>query len=163
MPNSLYVHVPQGSSRHVHKDFVKTVSDMIQWNSSAKRPKCATCLLRRLDIEYSDSYLQVLQERGYSSSQLTPKMSANLWTAMCEDANLQTGQHCIINSYLSYHFGKCVCVSEQEIAEVGSNYVPYVTANRVIVGHKKKILYSHRSAYDLFQCYGRTIFEDSRT
>jgi hypothetical protein len=52
-------------------------------------------------------------------------------------------------------------VSEREIREVGSNYVPYVTANRVIVGHKKKILYSHRSAYDLFQCYGRTIFEDS--
>jgi hypothetical protein len=30
-----------------------------------------------------------------------------------------------------------------------------------MVGHKKKILYSHRSAYDLFQCYGRTIVEDS--
>ena len=90
-------------------------------------------------------------------------MSANLWTAMCEDANLQTGQQRIINSYLSYHFGKRVCVSESEIAEVGSNYFPYVTANQVIVGQKKKILYFHWSAYDLFQCYGRTIFEDSRT
>jgi hypothetical protein len=160
-PKLLYVHVPQGSSRNVHKAFVKTVSDMIQWNSADARHKCATCLLRRLDKDYSDSYLQVLQERGYASSQLAPKMSANLWTAMYKDANLQTGQQRIINSYLSYHFGKRVSVSEREIREVGLNYVPYVTANRVIVGHKKKILYSHRSAYDLFQCYGRTIFEDS--
>ena len=67
-------------------------------------------------------------------------MSANLWTAMCEDANLQTGQQRIINLYLLYHFGKRVCVSEREITEVGSNYVPYVTANRVLVGQKKKIL-----------------------
>jgi hypothetical protein len=89
-------------------------------------------------------------------------MSANLWTAMCEDANnLQTGQQSIINSYLSYHFGKQASVSEREIREVGSNDVPYVTVSRVIVGHKKKILYSHRSTYDLFQCYGRAIFEDS--
>jgi len=35
-PNSLYVHVPQGSSRRVHKDFITTVTDMIQWNSSDK-------------------------------------------------------------------------------------------------------------------------------
>jgi hypothetical protein len=135
---------------------------MIQWNSSDARPKCATRLLRRLDKDYSDSYLEVLQERGYSSTQLTPKMSANLWTAMCEDANLQTGQQRVINSYLLYHFGKRVSVSEQEIRDVGSKYVPYVTANWVIEGHKKKILYSHRSAYDLFQHYARTIFEDSQ-
>jgi hypothetical protein len=160
-PKLLYVHFPQGSSRNVHKAFVKTVSDMIQWNLADARHKCATCLLRRLDKDYSDSYLQVLQERGCTFSQLTPKMSANLWTAMCEDANLQTDQQRIINSYLSYHFGKRVSVSEREIREVGSNYVPYVTANPVIIGHKKKISYPHRSAYDLFQCYGRTTFEDS--
>jgi hypothetical protein len=142
-PKLLYVHVPQGLSRNVHKAFVKTVSDMIQWNSADARQKCATRLSRRLDKDYSDSYLQVLQESGYALSQLAPKMSANLWTAMCEDINLQTGQQRIINSYLSYHFGKRVYVSEQEIREAGSNYVPYVTANRVIVGHKKKILYSH--------------------
>jgi hypothetical protein len=52
-------------------------------------------------------------------------------------------------------------VFEREIREAGSNYVPYVTTDGVIVGRKKNILYSHRSAYDLFQCYGRTIFEDS--
>jgi hypothetical protein len=91
-PNSFYVQVPQDSSRRIHHDFVKTVSTMIQWNSDEGRTKCATHVLRRLDKEYSDSFLQVLQERGYSSTQLTPKMSANLWTAMCKDANLQTGQ-----------------------------------------------------------------------
>jgi hypothetical protein len=160
-PKSMYVHVPQGSSRNVHKVFDKTLSDTIQWNSADARHKCATRLLRRLNKDHSDSYLQVLQKRGYASSHLAPKMSANLWTAMCEDANLQTGQQRIFNSYLSYHFGKRVSVSEREIREAGSNYVPYVTANRVIIGHKKKMLYPHRSAYDLFQCYGRTIFEDS--
>jgi hypothetical protein len=88
MPNALYVHVPQGSSRRIHHDFLKTVYNMIQRNSSDGRTKCATGLLCRLAKEYSDSYLQVLQERGYSSMQLAPKMSANLWKAMCEDANL---------------------------------------------------------------------------
>jgi hypothetical protein len=161
-PNSLYVQVPQGSSRRIHHDFNNTVSTMIKLNSNEGRAKCTTRLLRRLDRESPDCFLQVMQERGYSSTQLTPKMSANLWTAMCEDANLQTGQQRIINSYLSYHFGKRVCVSEREITEVGSDYVPYVTANRLIEGQKKKILYSHRSAHDLFQCYGRTIFEGSR-
>jgi hypothetical protein len=70
---------------------------MVQWNSTDARQKCATRLLRQLEKDYSDSYLQELQERGYASSQLAPKMSTNLWTAMCEDANLQTGQQRIIN------------------------------------------------------------------
>jgi hypothetical protein len=133
------VHVPQGSSRSVQKVLVKTVSDVIKWNLTDARQKCATRLLRWLDKDYSDSYFQVLQETGYASSQLAPKMSTNLWTAMWGDANLQTGQQRIINSYLLYHLGKRVSVPEREIREVGSNYVPYVTANRVIVGHKKKI------------------------
>jgi hypothetical protein len=85
-PKLLYVHVPQGPSRSDHKVFVKMVSDMIQWNSTDARQKCATRLLRRLNKDYYDSYLQVLQEGWYTSSQLAPKMSANLWTAMCKDA-----------------------------------------------------------------------------
>ncbi len=109
-PKSLYVHVPQGSSRNVHKAFVKTVSDMIQWNSADARHKCATRLLRRLDKDYSDSYLQELQERGYASSQLAPKMSANLWTAMCKNANLQTCR--LANSASSTHTSHIILVNE---------------------------------------------------
>jgi hypothetical protein len=111
-PKSLYVHVPQGTSSNVHKAFVKTVSDTIQWNSTDARQKCATRLLHRLDKDYSDNYLQVLHERGYALSQLAPKMSANLWTAMWEDANLQTGQQGIINLYLSTHTSHIILVNE---------------------------------------------------
>ncbi len=57
-PKSLHVYVPQGLSRSVQKVLVKTVSDMIQWNSADARQKCATHLSRRLDKDYSDSYLQ---------------------------------------------------------------------------------------------------------
>jgi hypothetical protein len=79
-----------------------------------------------LDIDYSDCYLQILHDMGYAATRLTPKMSANLWTSMCEDANLQTGQQqCIVNSFILYHLGKRVCVKEQEITEGGSNFVPY--------------------------------------
>jgi hypothetical protein len=70
------------------------------------------------------------------------------------------GKQCIINSYLPFHFGKRVCVSDQEITEVGPDYIPYVSANRLIEGQTKKILYSHWSVHDVFQCYGRTILED---
>jgi hypothetical protein len=83
--------------------------------------------------------------------QLTPKMSANLWRSTYEDANLQTCRpadwpttHSIIISNILYNLGKQVCVSEQGIKEGSSNYVTYVTANWVIVGHKKM-------SYDLFQ------------
>jgi hypothetical protein len=36
-PKLLHVYVPQGPSRNVHKAFVKTVSDMIQWNLTDAR------------------------------------------------------------------------------------------------------------------------------
>jgi hypothetical protein len=65
-------------------------------------------------------------------------------------SSTRTSHIILVNEYL--------CVNKKSEKPVRT---PCVTANRDMVGHKKKILYSHRSAYDLFQCYGRTIVEDS--
>jgi hypothetical protein len=91
MPNSDYIRVPKSSSARTQQAFSNTASKMIEWNSTETRSGCVSTLLRRLDKAYPDNCLQVAQERGYST-QLTTKMSAEFWSAMREDTNLNTGQ-----------------------------------------------------------------------
>ena len=111
--NKVFVHVPEGTSVSSNKRIGKTVGGMIQFatkeNSDAQK-NCATEVLRVINNLDADSFLTVAQREGYCT-QLTPKISAEFWGAMAEEANLKARQQRTINAYLSYHFGKRICVS----------------------------------------------------
>jgi hypothetical protein len=157
--SKVYVQLPSTLSISSRRRFASSVSGMILQAPEESRRALMTTLLQRCDRQDPDTFLDVAIEQGYCT-QKTPRMSAHYWVAMVEDANLRTGQERIINAYLTEHFGKRMCVSEKEVGKVGSKYVPYTTTRRTF--DDRKILFSHRSATDLFRQYATTIFGDDR-
>ena len=108
----------------------------------------ASAILKRIDHEFPDSFLDVAVDRGHST-QKTPKTSANHWVAMCDDANLRTGQSGIVNAHSTEHFGKNIAVSLQEMASAGSVFVPCARQPRMF--GKEKVDCAHRFAVELFK------------
>jgi hypothetical protein len=119
-------------------------------NNDESLKSCATSVIRGLENEFKDSFLDVAKERGYSTS-LAGKMSAEYWNAMAEAANLRTTQQIQISRFLTQHFGHKVVVSQRELAAFGSEFVPYETFHEIIGG--KKILYSFRDLAQLLEFY----------
>ena len=122
----LYVQIPTGTSSSTNRNFTQRIKEMIKW-----REKCGTkientieIVLRMLEKISPNTFLQVSKDKGYCNN-LTPKITATYWIAMSEAAGLRITQQRIIKRYLSFHLGDRVAISESNIRNVGSDYLPY--------------------------------------
>ena len=96
---------------------------------------CGKAVIQSLERKYPDAFLDVVHECGYTTQQ-KKKMTAELWTAMVEEAGLRVNQSRVMNSYLSQHFGSRVCVPEHQLAALTSRFVEFTM--RTILFDKKK-------------------------
>ena len=153
--NKSYISMPQGSSLTSRRRFGNRVIKAVKSLPQDGQPKQYGTILSMIDKADPDTFLNVITKRGYST-QLTPKITPEFFTAMSKEANLKTKQERIINGYLTVWFGKRICATELEIASVGNDYVPYVT--KTLHFDSMKVDYAYRSPVCLIQKYSTLIF-----
>ena len=161
----LYLRVPMGDSKSSLQELGKTVKKMIDWKSETdgeSRSKNVYAAAKEIERSDPSAFLQLAKDKGYASNEI-PKMSADFLVAMAVNANLTVTQLRIINRYLKQHFGARVCVSEKEIALVGSDYVEFKNGTINVDAKEygsKRISFFYRGLIDLFQRYKEEILED---
>ena len=141
------------------------MKESIEWRSSTGDESTADGVydvIMGLENVSPNSFLDVAKEKGYST-QLTPRISAIFWVAMSEAAGLRVRQQRIIRQYLAFHLGNRIAVSESDIAEVGSNFVPYISEDVVVDAKEygvKSVKISYRGIDNLIINYADELFSD---
>ena len=163
--NTLFIEIPSGNSKSTKRNFVARVKESIEWRSSTGDESTADGVydvIMGLENVSPNSFLDVAKEKGYST-QLTPRISAIFWVAMSEAAGLRVRQQRIIRQYLAFHLGNRIAVSESDIAEVGSNFVPYISEDVVVDAKEygvKSVKISYRGIDNLIINYADELFSD---
>ena len=163
--NTLFIEIPSGNSKSTKRNFVARVKESIEWRSSTGDESTADGVydvIMGLENVSPNSFLDVAKEKGYST-QLTPRISAIFWLAMSEAAGLRVRQQRIIRQYLAFHLGNRIAVSESDIAEVGSNFVPYISEDVVVDAKEygvKSVKISYRGIDNLIINYADELFSD---
>jgi hypothetical protein len=93
-------------------------------NDEERLKFCATSVIRGLESEFKDLFLEVVKDKGYSTS-LAGKMSAEHWNVMAKAADLRTTQQIQILRFLTQHLRHKVVVSKRELAAFGLESIPY--------------------------------------
>ena len=162
----LFVRFAKGDSAATCRRLAKNVCDTIeQWctsdcsNKHTAEIRIRTHLLNKIDATDPDTFLDVATDRGYAT-QRSPKMSAEYWNAMVEESNLRKTQQQTVKAYINHHFGRRIVDTDRAIAQVGCEFVPYISSEKIIEG--EKISYHHRSAIELFRQYSHNILVDAQ-
>ena len=165
---TMYIPVPKGNSKSTMQRIGQVANASINWCSDGtevERSDCAKEVLLVLERKDPDSFLDVANDCGYST-QSSPKMSAEFFTAMSEGMGLKYVQQRMLNQFLAEFYGKRQCVPEYELRKLTSHYISFEHEYLEFPvldkpGKKKKVLYSWKDLSKVIIHYIENIMEDN--
>jgi len=144
------------------------VNASIDWccrDQEEERAEYTKAVITELEQKDPDSFLEVATDSGYST-QSTPKMSAEFFTAMSDAMGLKCVQQRLLNQFLTEFYGKRQCVPEYELRNLSSHFIPFQMETLEFPipdkpGKIKKVLYSWKDLSTIVEFYIENIMETS--